>query len=84
MATTTVTYLTEAAYWKRYTALSARASKAEARLARWNREIHQHRVGTSASNRAFDARDAAWSASIDAHNALGHFERTHAIRPAAR
>jgi hypothetical protein len=82
--TATITYLTEAAYWKRYNALSARASKAEGRWARWNTEVHRLPYGTSASNRAFDARDNARSALVDASNALYRFERDFAIRPAAR
>lgn len=73
------TPMTEAAYTKEQARLHAAASRAYNRFVTWDHRIHTV-LTPSELNRAFNARDNARYASVDAHNAIAHFEATASIK----
>jgi hypothetical protein len=76
----TITYMTEAAYWKRYSQLDGAIYRAEARRNRWRSELARAAYGTSAYRRADEAENNAYHALNDACRALARFEQNHAIK----
>lgn len=78
-----ITYLTPNQYSRRLQQLSAASKRAYLRYCYWNDEQYLRPFGSTQYRRALEALDKAWHTSIDAGNALAHFERTHRVKETA-